>query len=103
MVVLRARRAQNAAKRGSFRESAATYATPKPPPLDCPRNIRRGVNFHGDLLIGGEIAGGVCGLIGIAVSFAFGDVPLALLAFGTAASAVTGAIGGGLARAVTRA
>jgi hypothetical protein len=43
---------------------------------------------------GGAVAGAACGLIGIAVSFLLGDVPASLLAFGTASSAVTGALGG---------
>ncbi len=46
----------------------------------------------------GAIAGGVCALIGIAVSVAMGDVPLTLLVLGTASSAATGAIGGLLGR-----
>ncbi len=46
----------------------------------------------------GGIAGGVCALIGIAVSVALGDVPPSLLALGGASSAATGAIGGMLAR-----
>ncbi|MQA92567.1 MAG: hypothetical protein GEU90_20485 [Gemmatimonas sp.] len=49
---------------------------------------------------GGAIAGGVCGLIGIAASVAMGDVETSLLLFGTASSAVTGAIGGLLTSAV---
>jgi hypothetical protein len=51
---------------------------------------------------GGAIAGGACALIGIAVSFALGDVPAAVLAFGTASSAVTGALGGLLGAALQR-
>lgn len=46
----------------------------------------------------GAVAGGVCALLGIAVSYALGDVPAAVLAFGTASSAVTGALGGLLGR-----
>jgi hypothetical protein len=42
----------------------------------------------------GAIAGGVCAFVGILVSHLLGDVPAAVLAFGTAGSAVTGAIGG---------
>lgn len=49
-------------------------------------------------ILGGVIAGGVCALIGIAVSYALRDVPASLLALGTASSAVTGAIGGWLGR-----
>jgi hypothetical protein len=43
---------------------------------------------------GGALVGGACALIGIAVSVALGDVPPAILLFGTASSAVTGALGG---------
>lgn len=46
---------------------------------------------------GGAIVGGACALIGIAVSLVLGDVPAAVLGFGTLSSAVTGAIGGALA------
>ena len=42
----------------------------------------------------GAIAGGLCALIGIVVSWALGDVAAAVIAFGTLSSAVTGAIGG---------
>lgn len=45
---------------------------------------------------GGAIAGGLCALIGIAVSYLLGDVTASILAIGTASSAVTGAIGGAL-------
>src|ERR1700679_251531 len=44
--------------------------------------------------IGGAIAGGVCALLGIAVSVGLGDTLPIILAFGTAGSAVTGLIGG---------
>jgi hypothetical protein len=44
--------------------------------------------------LGGLVAGAVCALIGIGVSFGMGDVPASLLALGTISSAVTGAIGG---------
>lgn len=47
---------------------------------------------------GGALAGGACAAIGIAVSVVLGDVPPTLLLFGTAASVVTGAIGGLLGR-----
>lgn len=43
---------------------------------------------------GGALVGGLCAIIGIAVSLALGDVPAAVLAFGTAGSAVAGGIGG---------
>ena len=42
----------------------------------------------------GAIAGGVCAFIGILVSYALGDVSLALLLLGTLSSAVAGALGG---------
>ena len=42
----------------------------------------------------GAVAGGVCAFAGILVSYLLGDVPAAVLGFGTASSAVTGAIGG---------
>lgn|SRR6185295_7464431 len=42
----------------------------------------------------GAVAGGVCAFIGILVSYLLGDVPAAVLGFGTASSAVTGALGG---------
>lgn len=45
----------------------------------------------------GAVAGGVCALIGILVSYALGDVPAAVLAFGTLSSAVGGALGGAIA------
>jgi hypothetical protein len=44
--------------------------------------------------LGGLLAGAICALIGIGVSFGLGDVPASLLALGTISSAVTGAIGG---------
>ena len=42
----------------------------------------------------GAVAGGVCAFVGILVSYFLGDVPAAVLGFGTVSSAVTGAIGG---------
>jgi hypothetical protein len=42
----------------------------------------------------GAVAGGVCAFVGILVSYFLGDVPAAVLGFGTAGSAVTGALGG---------
>jgi hypothetical protein len=44
--------------------------------------------------LGGAVAGGVCAFLGILVSFLLGDVPAAVLGFGTLSSVVTGAIGG---------
>jgi hypothetical protein len=57
----------------------------------------------GSVAAGGAIAGGLCALIGIAVSCALGDVPAPILIFGTAGSAVAGVIGALLARALRRA
>lgn len=51
---------------------------------------------------GGAVAGGVCALLGIVVSFLLGDVSAVILIFGTASSAVTGAIGGTLGRLFVR-
>ena len=45
----------------------------------------------------GALAGGLCALIGIAVSRFLGDVPTGILFVGTLGSAVTGAIGGAIA------
>jgi hypothetical protein len=47
----------------------------------------------------GAVAGGVCAVVGIVVSYALGDVPAAVLAFGTLGSAVAGAAGGAIAGA----
>lgn len=46
------------------------------------------------LIVGGLVAGALCALIGIFISYRLGDVPAAVLAFGTVSSAVTGALGG---------
>lgn len=50
----------------------------------------------GSDVVGGIVAGGLCALIGIAISYFLKDVPASLLALGTLSSAVTGAIGGWL-------
>jgi hypothetical protein len=55
---------------------------------------------RGRAALGGAIVGGGCAVIGIAVSVAMGDVPWTVLLFGTASSAVTGAIGGVVASAL---
>lgn len=47
---------------------------------------------------GGAIAGGVCALIGIAVSVVLGDVAPGLLVIGTVFSVITGLVGGGLGK-----
>lgn len=49
---------------------------------------------------GGAVAGGVCAFLGIVVSWLLGDVTATILAFGTASSAVTGALGGLAGRAL---
>ncbi len=54
----------------------------------------RGADGYASGVLGGAIAGGVCALIGIAVSVLLGDTPAIILAFGTISSAVTGLIGG---------
>jgi hypothetical protein len=51
---------------------------------------------------GGAIAGGVCGLIGIAVSAVLKDVPPALLITGTLSSVATGVLGGALGKLIFR-
>jgi hypothetical protein len=56
----------------------------------------------GDALIGGLIAGGVCAVIGIAVSYLLKDVPMSLIALGGGSSAVTGLIGGAIGKLVWR-
>ena len=50
----------------------------------------------GSAIVGGVLAGAICALIGIAVSYFLKDVTASLLALGTLSSAVTGAIGGWL-------
>jgi hypothetical protein len=52
----------------------------------------------GDSLVGGILAGGACALVGIAVSVLLKDVPVAVLGFGTVASAITGLAGSALGR-----
>jgi hypothetical protein len=49
-------------------------------------------------LAGGLVAGGVCAVLGIAVSVVLRDVPTLVLAFGTIGSALAGAIGGGVGK-----
>jgi hypothetical protein len=50
----------------------------------------------------GAIAGGVSAFIGILVSYLLGDVPLQVLGFGTAASTITGILGGLIGRSLSR-
>ena len=56
----------------------------------------------GDALIGGLIAGGVSAVVGIVVSYLLKDVPLSLIALGGGSSAVTGLIGGGIGKLMSR-
>ncbi len=51
-------------------------------------------------LTGGLVAGGVCALLGIAVSVALRDTPATVLAFGTLGSAVAGVVGAALGKLV---
>ena len=43
---------------------------------------------------GGAIAGGICGLIGVALSVALGDMDQSFIAIGTTISVFVGAVGG---------
>lgn len=52
----------------------------------------------GSAILGGSVAGGLCALLGIVVSYALKDVTASILAIGTISSAITGAIGGWLGR-----
>ena len=61
---------------------------------------RRARTTRGGSIGGGALAGGLCALIGIAVSWLLGDVAAVILVFGTRSSAVTGAIGGWIGHAV---
>jgi hypothetical protein len=54
------------------------------------------------LAVGGLVAGALCALIGIVVSYLLGDVPAFVLAVGTGSSAITGAIGGALGKLFAR-
>ena len=56
--------------------------------------------YRPETAAGGAIAGGVCALIGIALSCALQDVPAPVLLFGTLGSAVAGMLGALAARAV---
>lgn len=55
---------------------------------------RTAATGYGHAAWGGALVGGVCALIGIAISLALGDVTAAILVLGTMSSAVTGALGG---------
>ena len=58
---------------------------------------RRAGVTRGSSALNGAIAGGVCALIGIGVSFALGDVPAFVFVVGTCSSAVAGAVAGAIA------
>jgi hypothetical protein len=62
----------------------------------------RGAGDYAVAALGGAAAGGVCALIGIALSVLLGDTASAILVVGTLSSAVTGALGGLAGRAVAR-
>lgn len=61
---------------------------------------RMGARGKGHAALGGGLVGGLCALIGIAVSVVLGDTEPAVLAFGTVGSFVAGVIGGVVAYAV---
>jgi hypothetical protein len=50
--------------------------------------------------LGGLLAGGICALIGIIVSYALRDVQAVIILFGTLSSAITGAIGGAVGHVI---
>jgi hypothetical protein len=56
----------------------------------------------GAVLAGGAVAGGVSAFVGILVSYLLGDVPAAVLGFGTAGSVVAGSIGAAVGRFARR-
>ena len=53
-----------------------------------------------DCLVGGAASGALGSLLAIAISLALGDVPAFVLLVGTAASLVTGLIGGAIGRLI---
>lgn len=53
-------------------------------------------------LLGGVIAGGVCALLGIAMSWALGDVEAIILVIGTLSSAFGGLIGGAVGKLIAK-
>jgi len=55
---------------------------------------------YGAGALGGALAGGSCALIGIGGSIALGDTDVLIIVVGTTSSAVTGALGGLLGRAM---
>ena len=55
-----------------------------------------------DSLLGGAVAGALCALIGIAMSWAMGDVESIILVLGTLSSAVGGVIGGAVGKVLAK-
>jgi hypothetical protein len=55
---------------------------------------RSAASSKGSAALGGLVVGGACALLGIAVSVLLGDVPPAVMGFGTAGSALAGLLGG---------
>lgn len=53
-----------------------------------------------DSLLGGLIAGGLCALLGIVVSYLLKDVTASILLLGTLSSAVTGLVGGAIGKLI---
>ena len=56
----------------------------------------------GPAAAGGAIAGALCGVLGVAVSLALGDVPALVLAIAAGSGIVAGALGGAGAAFLTR-
>ena len=61
----------------------------------------RHADSYAGAALGGALAGGLCALIGIAVSVALGDTAANILAIGTLGSAVTGVLGGVVGKLVS--
>lgn len=59
--------------------------------------LNRGASWR-EALFAGAVAGGLCALVGIALSLALGDVTPFILIAGTLASAVAGAVGAAAVR-----
>jgi hypothetical protein len=53
-------------------------------------------------MIGGTVSGGLCALIGIAISVALGDTEAGVLVFGTLGSCVAGALAGAVGQLSAR-
>ena len=65
-------------------------------------SVRHTSSSWGLALLSGAVVGGMCALIGIAVSTALGDVPAFILLIGTASSTVTGCVGAAFAKVTGR-